>query len=124
MKAFVFACGLHSIGFAIFHILFWKIFKWKEDLKTSSIATRAIVQISNLRLIYIFFGMGVICFSFPDELLQTRLGNVLLGGMSLFWIGRLIEQFIFLRYNRVMIHVLNILFAVGAVLFAVPVLFP
>jgi hypothetical protein len=123
MKILIFACGVHSIGFAIFHLFFWKIFNWKEDLKTASISTRAIIQIANLRLIYVFIGVGLICFMFPEELSQTRLGNTILFGMSLFWLGRFVEQFIFLRYNRLMIHALSGLFAIGTILFALPLMF-
>ena len=121
MRTIVFICGLHSIGFAIFHVFFWKIFNWKKDLASASISTRAIIQIANLRLIYIFFGVGALCFIYPDELLTTTLGRAFLMGMSLFWVGRTVEQFIFLPYNRVMIHVLNALFVLGAALFAIPV---
>jgi hypothetical protein len=115
-------CGLHSITFAVFHIGFWKMFDWKSDLKNMSVANRAILQIANLRLIYLFFAVAAACFFVPDELLGTHIGHLFLGGMSLFWIGRLIEQFIFLRYNRPMIHVLNVLFFSGALLFVSPIL--
>ncbi len=80
------------------------------------------IQIFNLRLIYLFFAVGALCLAFPLELRNTTLGKAFLVGMSFFWIGRLIEQFIFLRYNRLLIHILSLLFAVGAVLFAVPAL--
>lgn len=85
-------------------------------------ANRAIIQIANLRLIYVFLAVSAVCFLVPDDLLTTHLGHVLLGGMSLFWVGRLIEQFIFLRHHRAVIHALSALFLLGAVLFALPVL--
>ena len=114
--------GVHALGFAVFHMAFWRVFDWKNDLQRCSLANRAILQIMNLRLIYIFLAVAAACFFLPGDLLQTRLGHWMLAGMSLFWVGRLIEQFVFLRYNRTMIHVLNVLFAVGAILFAIPIL--
>ncbi|WP_461074945.1 hypothetical protein [Spirosoma flavus] len=66
-------CGVNSLGFAIFHAFFWKIFDWKNDLKTSSVPTRAIIQISNVRLIHIFLLSAVLCFWLPDELLAAPL---------------------------------------------------
>jgi hypothetical protein len=120
MKTVIFLCGIHSFAFALFHAFFWKIFKWKEDLKSSSLPTRAIIQITNLRLIYLFAAVGTICFAYPDEILSSRLGNAFLIMMSLFWAGRLIEQFIFLRHNRAVIHVLSAAFLAGSVLFAYP----
>ncbi|MBN7137179.1 hypothetical protein A7A76_20825 [Lysobacter enzymogenes] len=112
--------GLHSLGFAVFHLAFWRIFRWRDTLRTATVADRAILQILNLRLIYVFLGIAALCFLFADELHGTALGRAMLLGMSLFWIGRTIEQFVFLRINRPMVHALTALFVLGAALFAVP----
>lgn len=114
--------GLHSLGFAIFHMAFWKVFHWPRALASTGAATRAVAQILNLRLIYVLLGMAALCFFLPRELLGTRLGHALLAGMSLFWVGRTVEQFVFLRYNTWLVHVLTVLFVVGALLFAAPLL--
>ncbi|MEO8365632.1 MAG: hypothetical protein ABI538_05430 [Pseudoxanthomonas sp.] len=115
-------CGIHSFAFAAFHLAFWKLFDWKRDLQRVRLPTRAITQILNLRLIYFFLGIGVLCFAFPDELRATPLGRALLVFMSLFWVGRTIEQFVFLRVNKPLVHVLTVLFVIGAILFALPLL--
>lgn len=114
--------GLHSFGFALFHLAFWKLFDWPRDLSRTNAATRAVTQILNLRLIYVFAGIGTACFVFTDELLRTSLGNAVLGFMSLFWVGRTIEQFVFLRINRPLVHILTALFVLGSLLFALPLL--
>lgn len=116
----IYLAGLHSLGFALFHVAFWKLFRWRQTLRTATIADRAIIQILNLRLIYILLGIAALCFVFPADLQRTALGSAVLLGMSLFWVGRTIEQFVFLRINRPMVHVLTVLFVLGAVLFAVP----
>ncbi|MEZ0472319.1 hypothetical protein [Luteimonas salinilitoris] len=113
-------CGLHSLGFALFHLAFWKLFDWKHELRKVGLPTRAITQILNLRLVYVFAGIAAICFLFPAELYGTPLGRALLLFMALFWAGRTIEQFVFLRVNRPMVHVLTGLFVLGAVLFTLP----
>lgn len=122
VKYIVYLCGIYSISFAIFHAYFWKLFDWKHDLKKISLANRAIVQIANLRLIYIFIGIAIVCFVFPKELVSSRLGNVFLLGISLFWLGRTIEQFIFLRIKSKLITGLTAIFMIGTLLFASPVL--
>ena len=116
--------GLHSFGFALFHLAFWKLFNWPRDLAATNVATRAVTQILNLRLVYVFAGIGTACFAFTNELLRTPLGNAVLGFMSLFWVGRTIEQFVFLRINRPLVHTLTALFVLGALLFALPLLPP
>eukprot|EP01133_Synstelium_polycarpum_P016584 gene16584-19702_t len=45
--------GAYAFSFAVFHTLFWHLFKWKSELKKLSYANRAIMQILNLRLIYV-----------------------------------------------------------------------
>ena len=113
-------CAIHSFGFAAFHLAFWKLFGWKRELARVGLPNRAIVQILNLRLVYVFVGVGVMCLLFPAELRGTPLGRALLWFMVLFWTGRTIEQFVFLRVNRPLVHALTALFVLGAVLFALP----
>lgn len=116
------AGGVHSLAFAAFHMAFWRLFDWRRSLATANRADRAILQILNLRLIYVFLCMAALCFGFTTQLHATALGRAILAGMSLFWVGRTIEQFIFLRIDRVLVHVLTALFVVGAALFALPLL--
>ena len=112
--------GLHCLGFALFHLAFWRLFGWNRELAKLSAANRAIMQILNLRLIYVFLGMGALSLTFTRELLDTQLGHVVLAFMTLFWLGRTIEQLIFLRINDWRVHLLTALFVLGAVLYAVP----
>lgn len=121
-KIIRYGCGFYAVGFAIFHLFFWKIFNWKKDLKSLTLANRAIIQIANLRLIYFFLFVASICFVFPQELVASKLGNWFMIGISLFCLGRTIEQFIFLWINNTMVHVLTLLFIIGAILFALPIL--
>jgi hypothetical protein len=116
----VYLCGLHSLGFAVFHAFFWRLFDWKSELRRVGRVNRGIFQILNLRLIYVFAFAAALCFLYPGELHATRLGRVFLLGGSLFWAGRLLEQFVFLRIDHPLVHLLTVLFALGAVLFALP----
>jgi hypothetical protein len=123
MKAIVFVCGIYSIAFAIFHILFWKLFKWKKDLDRLNFNNKAIVQILNIRLIYIFIFTAVVCFVYPDELLKSNLGHFFLGGMSLFWAGRTVEQLILFNNNSWVHYLLLFLFILGTLIFGLPLIF-
>ena len=114
--------GAHSFGFALFHLASWKLFDWKRDLARNTPANRAIVQILNLRLVYLFLGVGALCFAFTAELRDTTLGHALLAFMSLFWVGRTVEQFVFLRIDDWRVHALTASFVLRAALFALPLL--
>jgi hypothetical protein len=115
-------CAAHSFALAVFHLGFWRLFRWREELPRMSPANCAILPILNLRLIYLFLGVGTLCLAFPRELVQTALGRAILLGMAGFWLGRLVEQFVFLRVNRALVHALSLVFALGALLFAWPAL--
>lgn len=122
MNTIIYICGIYSFLFGVFHILFWKFFNWKTELQKLTLPNRAIMQILNLRLIYFFFFVAFICFSLPTELHTTELGKVFLIGNSIFWLGRTIEQFVFLRINHIKVHILTFLFIIGIALFALPLI--
>ncbi|MBC7826811.1 MAG: hypothetical protein H7122_03625 [Chitinophagaceae bacterium] len=119
----IYFCGLHSVLFAVFHACFWKLFNWSSELKKIERNNRAIMQILNLRLIYLFLFSAFLCFFFTRDLYTTSLGKAFLVGMSIFWLGRTIEQFIFLPLNHWRVHVLTILFISGTIIFLVPVFY-
>jgi hypothetical protein len=116
----LYVCGIYNLGFVAFHAMFWKLFRWSKQLKKLKIHNRAIVQILNLRLMYVLAVFGVLCFTFTHELLTTTIGRFVLGSMAVFWLGRLIEQLIFLRVNVRMVLVLTALFFLGTVLHVLP----
>ena len=115
-------CGIYCLGFAVFHTQFWKLFNWRDDLSKLMPINTAIMQILNIRLIYMFILVGVLCIVFREELASTTLGDFFLGGMSLFWLGRAFEQYIFVKSDHPMSQLLTYVFLLGAVMFAIPVL--
>lgn len=119
-QTIIFICGLYSISFAVFHIAFWKIFHWDTDLNKLSFANKAIMQLLNVQLIYFFVFVSFLCFVFPKELSSSDLGKCFMLGISVFWIIRTIQQFIFLRANYYKIHLLTVIFFIGAILFVLP----
>lgn len=116
----IYIIGFHATGFAIFHAFFWKLFRWKTGLNQVSKPNKAILQIANIQLIYTFTAIAILCFVFSSQLFTTDLGRFILLSISVFWLVRLIQQFIFLRINHWMVHALSVLFALGAVLAALP----
>ena len=120
-ETLIILCGIYSLGFAIFHTQFWKLFGWKSDLQKLQPYNKAIMQIANLRLIYFFLMVAIICFFFTKELSTTPLGKFFMIAMSLFWLGRTIEQAVFLKIDHPMVHLLTYLFILGTVMFAIPV---
>jgi len=115
-------CAVHSLALAVFHLAFWRLFRWPATLQATPLANRVILQIANVQLIWVFLGVAALCLRFPAELRGTPLGHAVLAGMSGFWIVRLVQQAVFLRVNHPLVHALSVVFALGAVLFAWPLL--
>jgi hypothetical protein len=121
MKWIIYLCGVLSVAFAFFHIGFWKLFEWKSDLEKLSFINKGVMQIFNVQIIYYFFFVSVICFLFPSELKDTKLGNVFLLSCSIFWVIRAVQQFIFLNDNHYGTYIMAVVLLIPAVLFALPV---
>ena len=115
-------CGAYNLGLAVFHAMFWKLFHWKSDLQRINFANRAIIQILNVRLIYVFLLMAFVYFFCAHQLMETKLGYVLLFGFFGFWVGRSLEQFIFLNVKSRVVSLLTFVFALGAILHALPLI--
>ena len=109
----IFLCGLHSLFFALFHAGFWKLLHWKTELKKVSLPNRAVMQMLNIQLIIVALLMAYLCFFFAKDLYSTNVGRAILGGMAVFWIVRLIGQFIFLRINNKTVHFVTALIVIG-----------
>lgn len=119
-KTLLFLCAAHSFGFALFHLGFWRLFGWPRTLQATTLPNRAILQIANVQLVWVFTAVGLLCLCFPTELAGTPLGRAVLAGMAAFWMIRLAGQFVWLRMRHPLVHVLSVLFALGALLFAAP----
>jgi hypothetical protein len=90
----IFGGGLWIICF-VFHVFFWKLFDWKNDLESVKQVNKGIIQVLNLCLMLVFLIFAYISLVQTDELLNTNLGKTLIAGMALFGVFRVIEQFIF-----------------------------
>lgn len=115
-------CGIYNIAFVVFHILFWKIFNWKETLDKGTKSSKAILQIINIQLIYLFAIMAYIYMYYGKELINSKIGNLVLIGYAGFWIIRLIQQFIFLKMKGKFVIGLTLIFLFGAFIHSIPML--
>jgi hypothetical protein len=121
-ETLVVAGGVFSAAFAVFHLFFWKLFRWKTDLATLTSLNRAIVQILNLCLTFVFVVFAYLSLMHSVELLATKLGNSLLFLIAVFWYLRAVEQVLFFGLRRPLSIMFFVLFLVGGSLYAVPLL--
>jgi len=114
--------GFYNLGFAIFHIFFWKIFCWKADLRSVREINKGIMYVMNLCLIYVFIFFICISIFHIDLLLDSTLGNIVLISIAGFWFLRAIAQVLFFDIKKLVSIVFTIVFLVGGILYLIPIL--
>lgn len=120
MEFLIKAGGVYCFSFVIFHLMFWRLFNWGEDLKSLSLINRAIMQVLNLSLTFAFVIFGYVSLFHSRELLETALGHSLLVLISLFWLLRAIEQIVFFKLKHWGSAVFLMVFLSGAMLYGIP----
>ncbi len=118
MSALLVSAGLFNLAFAAFHLLFWRLFRWPDELGRLGVANRGIMQVLNLCLTYMFVLMGGVFLLYPAQLQSTALDRWLLLGMTGFWLVRLVYQPMFFGLRHPLSIALFAAFLIGVLLHA------
>ena len=110
------AAGLIDLAFAVFHILFWRLFFWTNTLAASGRINAAITQTLNLVLIYVFVAYGAALIWVVSDAGKST--SILLAAGAGFWGLRLAVQFALFPLGHWASVVVTIGFAVALVVHA------
>lgn len=122
LKTYIIIGGIYNLGLAIFHILFWKIFNWKKELRLLNSVNRSTIQVLNIFLIAVFLIFGYISIFHTNELSSTSLGITLLFSFSLFWFFRAFAQIYFYGLKNRISFILFMVFILGGLIYTYPFL--
>ena len=86
---------IYCLAIAAFHLAFWKLFRWPEDLTSLSFINRAVKQFLNFGLTFIFVIFGIVLLVYSMEIASTPLGRTLLSLILTFWLLRAVERVVF-----------------------------
>ncbi|MBK7105176.1 MAG: hypothetical protein IPH62_07825 [Ignavibacteriae bacterium] len=114
--------GFYNLAFAIFHLLFWKIFNWNKELKRMNFINGGIFQILNISLTFVFIIFAFLSFFYTKELVTTQLGNSILRLISFFWFFRALQQIYFFGIKNKTSVLFFIGFLIGAGIYIYPTL--
>lgn len=103
--------GAFNLGFALFHLAFWRLFDWREDLASLRPVNRAIVPVMNLALTFLLAGAGIVMWIDPGS-------TVVIAGMALFWSFRAVLQPLYFGLRHRLSLLMFALFVAGAILHA------
>jgi len=121
-ETLIFAGGIYTVTLIVFHVLFWRIFKWPETLRTLNYVNKATIQVLNISITFIFCIFAYISFAHVNDLLSTQLGRTLLILISLLWLFRAAQQVVFYKLKHGASVGLTIYFLIGAFLYGIPVI--
>jgi hypothetical protein len=93
MEIYLKISGILLMVLALLHIGFPWYFKWKEELKSLTLLSRQVMKVHTFFIALTVFLMGVLCFVYTEELLNEKIGRVILIGFGIFWFCRLLIQF-------------------------------
>jgi len=120
-EALILTGRVYTVVLIIFHVFFWRIFRWPETLMSLNSVNRATMQVLNISITFIFFIFAYISFTHTDELLNTALGRTMLVLISMLWLFRAVLQIIFYKWKHKASVALALYFLLGAFLYGLPV---
>ena len=111
--------AMHLLA-AVLHLFFWRLFNWPDELARLSSLNARVVPVMNISLIIVFLGAAYVSVSFAGDFVGTALGRGVSFALALFWLARLIQQFIFFGLKKPFSWLLSFFCLVTAVLYALP----
>ncbi len=109
--------GIFHIALIVFHVFFWKLFKWRSQLHQLSYVNRQVMQIMNLVLMSVFAVFAYLSLIEMEALMTERLGSILLVSIGILWFARLIMQFGFFGVRNTMSNVFALLIFIGSTIY-------
>lgn len=87
--------GVILLLFGLFHMNFWGLFNWEKELLNLNQINSNIMQMLNIGMIVFLLSFGFILILYHKEILETIPGKAILITIALFFIVRLIAEFVF-----------------------------
>jgi hypothetical protein len=86
--------GMLLVALASLHIVFPKYFNWDKELKSLSLINQQMMTVHTFFVAFTVFLMGLLCLTCSNELIETSLGKKVSLGFGVFWMVRLLIQFV------------------------------
>jgi hypothetical protein len=86
--------GFLLVIISLLHLFFPKYFGWKKECSSMSQINRQMFYIHSYFIALVLFLMGVLCLTSAFDLLNTDLGRRISLGFAVFWVTRLVVQFV------------------------------
>lgn len=102
--------GVLNSLLAVFHVFFWKLFNWSESLSCLDMDQQAIMQVLNIHVAFTLGFFGFVSILYPQRLMDSKMGRMVLWMIALFYLLRSVNQVIFWDYSRLLSIIFMIIF--------------
>jgi hypothetical protein len=85
--------------FALFHLVFWEMFNWNEELKKVTIGTAGVLQILNITSVYVLLFSAAVTVYIAVKNRSDFLSNILLLFVSGYFLLRIITGYYFFGWT-------------------------
>ena len=114
--------GIFCVCLVLFHLTFWRLFRWNTELAKLTSLNRAVVQVLNLSLTFVFVIFAYVSLAHTTEMESTPLGRSLLLLIALLWYLRAIEQVYFFGLRTRLSVLFLVFFVLGGTLYLIPLI--
>lgn len=87
-ERWIYAGAAFNAALGVFHLAFWKLFRWREELPRLGPVNRGVLQVLNIMLSYVFFAVAAGQVAQAAAWIGTPLGRAATAGVAGFWILR------------------------------------
>lgn len=94
-QGWIYAAAGYNVALAVFHLGFWRLFRWREELPKLRPVNRGVMQVMNIMLTFLFLSMAALLAGRAEEVAGTSLGRALLIASTGFWLLRAMLQPLF-----------------------------
>ena len=86
--------GFFLVLLALLHAGFARYFNWRREFAPVSLINRQMMYVHTFFVAFTVLLMGLLCLSSAPELVDTPLGRRVALGCGVFWLARLLVQFV------------------------------
>lgn len=88
----IYAGAAFNAALGVFHLAFWKLFRWREELPRLATVNRGVLPVLNIMLTYVFFAVAAAQAVDAASWIGTPLGRAATAGVAGFWLLRAAVQ--------------------------------
>ena len=94
-KRMLFFGGILNLAICVFHVMFWKLYNWPDNLLCLMPDDQARMQVLDILLILVFLFFAFVSLFYCKTMLSSSIGRLLAWFIVIFYFVRIVSQIVF-----------------------------